>query len=531
MKICKIRLFPDDVTIKTKPKTPLGDAIKEAEILLNLPCGGEGRCGKCIVRVISSPPAPSVEDRKFLSDESIKDGLRLACRLVIEDDIEIEIPKSTMLAGVGAKWEEVSILRDRGEAAGEIILSLDLGTTNIAGAIVDKTTGEILAQASVTNPQAVFGADVISRINAVSKNPDDLKKLQKLVIESISDLTEKITHSIGLKNEDISGATLCGNPTMEHLFLGIDPVPIAYAPFTPRFTEAQKVKATDIGLPINPDAEVYVFPVLSGYVGGDTLAFVWSSRIHESEDIVLGIDVGTNGEIVLGKSGNLLACSAAAGPAFEGSHIKHGMRADVGAIEAVKISSGKTELSVKGDVAPRGICGSGLIDTVAQMLKEGIIDPKGRINGDAGSSRYSDRIKKVEGVMEFILYGNGAEAISITQKDIREVQLAKGAIRSGADILTEEMGIDPGDIKTVLIAGSFGNYLKAESIAKIGLVPKELKDRIRFVGDAALSGAVEAASDPNARRGIERLSEEIRYIELSSDKRFNDYFIRRLSFD
>ncbi len=530
MKICKIRLFPDDVTIKTKPKTPLIDAIKEAEILLNLPCGGEGRCGKCVVRVISTPPAPSVEEKKFLSDESIEDGLRLACRLVIEDDIDIEIPRSTRLAGVGAKWEEVSVLRDRG-SAGEIFLSLDLGTTNIAGAIIEKTTGEILAQASVTNPQAVFGADVISRINAVSKNPDNLGKLQKLVIESISDLTEKIIDRIGLKKEDISGATLCGNPTMEHLFLGIDPVPIAFAPFAPRFVEAQKVKAKDIGLPIAPGAEVYVFPVLSGYVGGDTLAFVWSSRIHESEDFVLGIDVGTNGEIVLGKRGRLFACSAAAGPAFEGSHIKHGMRADVGAIEGVKISGGKIELSVKGNATPRGICGSGLIDAVAEMLKEGIIDPKGRIGDDAGSGQYSERIRKVDRVMEFILYDNGADAISITQKDIREIQLAKGAIRSGADILTEEMGIGPGDIKTVLIAGSFGNYLKAESIAKIGLVPKELKERIRFVGDAALSGAVEAASDPDAKKGIERLSQEIRYIELSSDKRFNDYFIRRLSFN
>lgn len=531
MKICKIKLFPDDVTIKTKPKTSLVDAIKEAEILLNLPCGGEGRCGKCLVRVISRPTAPSVEDKKFLSDESIRDGLRLACRLVIEDDIEIEIPKSTRLAGIGAKWEEVSVLKERGEVVGEIILSLDLGTTNIAGATLDKTTGEILAQASVTNPQAVFGADVISRINAVSKNPDDLKNLQKLVIESISDLTEKITDRIGLKKKDVSGATVCGNPTMEHLFLGIDPVSIAYAPFAPRFTEAQKIKAEDIGLSIAPDAQVYVFPVLSGYVGGDTLAFIWSSRIHESEDFVLGIDVGTNGEIVLGKKGDLLACSAAAGPAFEGSHIKHGMRGDVGAIEGVKIKGGKIELSVKGNVIPRGICGSGLIDAVAQMLKEGIIDSKGRINDDAKSGPYSERIRKVDGVMEFLLYENGTGTISITQKDIREIQLAKGAIRSGADILTEEMGIGTDDIKTVLIAGSFGNYLKGESIAKIGLVPKELKDRIRFVGDAALSGAVEAASNPNARRGIERLSKEIRYIELSSDKRFNDYFIRRLSFD
>lgn len=552
----RVDLLPEGVCVTVDSGTPLVELLKEKGILLNLPCGGEGRCGKCIVKVVpkNGPGVgnlpdemiPGDDERKFLSDKSLKAGLRLACRLVVTADIEVTIPRSSRLAGAGRAWEGMDVLGEEDDfSAGGFSLAVDVGTTSIAAAVVgggDRTknrAGGIIAHASALNPQVTFGADVISRINAVTKDGENLENQQKLVLGAVNGLIEKLTGRLGIEPTDIRGATFAGNPTMEHLLLGIDPISIAHAPFNPAFTGAEKRSAEKLGLNIDPNGEAYIFPVISGYVGGDTLAFVWSSRIHESEDIILGIDIGTNGEIVLGNRERILACSAAAGPAFEGSQIRDGMRADFGAIEGVVIKGDEVELTVKGNntggdsKSPIGICGSGIFDAVDQLVKTKVISESGRINKNDVSPGLMARIKKTGSVMEFVFHEDGddsGEAIGITQKDIREVQLAKGAIRSGAEILLTEMGIGWEEIKTVLIAGAFGNFLKTESIVGVGLLPKRLRERIRFVGDAALTGAVEAALDDDAKRGIERLAETIDYIELSSDKRFNDIFIKRLSF-
>jgi uncharacterized 2Fe-2S/4Fe-4S cluster protein (DUF4445 family) len=524
----RVTIHPENLTIDVTFGTSFADVLKKADIPINLPCGGEGRCGKCIVKVLSAAPPPTPEEKNFLSKEHLDDGLRLACRLTIQDDIVVEVPRSTRVSGVGKTWEDVHLFTDGGEIPDALLLSVDLGTTNIAAAVIDPEKGNILAQTSAKNPQASYGADVISRITAVSKNPVALNEQQRLVVDEVNRLSEKLTGHLGTTPGAIAGAAVCGNPTMEHLFLGIDPVPIAFSPFTPRFTTAQEVRASDIGLVEVPDGEVYVFPVISGYVGGDTLAFIWSSRIFQSEGIILGIDIGTNGEIVLGNKEAIAACSAAAGPAFEGSHIRDGMRADIGAIEGVSITGGRIELSVKGGGTPKGICGSGLIDAASQLLRAHVIDPTGRIQKDGES--FPDRVQKKNGITEFVLYQNESLSIGITQKDIREIQLAKGAIRSGVEILMEERGVSWDDITMVLIAGSFGNYLKGESIADVGLVSESVRDRIHFVGDAALMGAVEAVSSEKTRKEIEILATKINYIELSSDKRFNEHFVRWLSF-
>lgn len=559
MRKVTVDILPEGVSVTADSGTALIEILKENGVLLNLPCGGEGRCGKCIVKVapkggadggalpkaLLKDMAPGDDERRFLSDNDLSAGLRLACRLAVTEDIEVTIPRSSRLAGAGRAWEGMDVLGEGGDPRErELYLAVDVGTTSIAAAVVGggdagkKGDGGIIAHASALNPQISYGADVISRINAVAKDGDNLDRQKKLVIGAVNELIEKLTKKLNVEPADIKGATFAGNPTMEHLLLGIDPASIAHAPFAPVFTGAEKRKAEELGLKIDPKGEAYVFPVISGYVGGDTLAFVWSSRIHESEDMVLGIDIGTNGEIVLGSKDRLLACSAAAGPAFEGSQIRDGMRADFGAIEGVVIRGDKVELTVKGNdsdsnYVPIGICGSGIFDAVDQLVKAKVVGKSGRITKNDAPQKLTDRVRKTGSVTEFVLYHDGDKdggGVGITQKDIREVQLAKGAIRSGAEILLTEMGIGWDDIKTVLIAGAFGNFLKTESIVGVGLIPKSMEERIRFVGDAALTGAVEAVLDDEAKEGIERLAESIDYIELSSDKRFNDLFIQRLIF-
>lgn len=527
----RVTILPERLHFTGEAGESLAAVMGESGILVNFPCGGQGRCGKCVVRVTKGAADPTPEERKFLSQAALAEGMRLACRLIVAGDMTIEIPPGSRVAGTGKGWEEVRVLSKSSGPFGPLFLAVDLGTTSIAAALTDRTTQEVLALGSVLNPQASFGADVISRINAVIADNKALARQQALAAGAIYDLTVKLTAGIGTTTAAIEGMTLAGNPTMEHLFLGIDPSPIAFAPFTPSFRGAQEAAAEDLGISLAPRARAWVFPVLSGYVGGDTLAFIWSAKIHESDEAILGIDIGTNGEIVLGNRRRLLSCSTAAGPAFEGAHIRDGMRADVGAIEGVVIDNDTVKISVKGNGRPRGICGSGLIDAVAQMKKSHLIDPKGRIVDNSTSPHLRDRVRKSDGVTEFALFADKKTTVGITQKDIREIQLAKGAIHSGVRILLDEMGIGWGDIDRVLIAGAFGNYLKRTSIVGVGLLPESLLDKIAFVGDAALTGATDAALSDRARTQIEGLADRVHYIELSSDKRFADLFINSLSFE
>jgi uncharacterized 2Fe-2S/4Fe-4S cluster protein (DUF4445 family) len=341
----------------------------------------------------------------------------------------------------------------------------------------------------------------------------------------------KLSRKLGLSSARVHEVVVAGNPTMEHLFLGRDPTPIAYAPFTPAFRQPQRSTASELGLGADAVTSVWVFPILSGYVGGDTVAFMWSARMHESDEMILGLDIGTNGEIILGNRKRLLTCSTAAGPAFEGTHIRDGMRADLGAIEGVSIKADEVSLTVKGGTSPRGICGSGLFDAVSEMRRNGLIDGAGRITPDTTSPMLRERVVADNGSTRFILSSGASGSIGITQKDIREIQLAKGAMHAGIRVLLAEMGIGWDGIDRVLVAGAFGNYLKPESIVGVGMLPPSLRDRIVFVGDAALSGAVEAARSDSAKQGIEDLAGRAGYIELSADRRFNDLFISSLLFE
>jgi uncharacterized 2Fe-2S/4Fe-4S cluster protein (DUF4445 family) len=526
-----VMIMPEGTSRSAQSGTALLDVLRGSDILVNLPCGGEGRCGACRITVVNGTAPPTPEDLRHIPEPEIKRGRRLACRLVITGDITVEVPAASRVAGTGTTWEEVSVLSDRTVPAEGLALAVDLGTTSIAAALIARPSGDVLAHASALNPQAAFGADVISRINAVIKDHNTLSLQQSLAVRTIIDLLEKLSGKLGLSLSHVREVVIAGNPTMEHLFLGKDPTQIAYAPFTPGFLKAQRLRSSALGFKIHSKAPVWVFPILSGYVGGDTMAFIWSARMHESDEMILGLDIGTNGEIVLGNKDRLVACSTAAGPAFEGSHIKDGMRADLGAIEAVAITGDEVILGVKGKTLPRGICGSGLFDAVSEMRRNGLINSAGRIMVDTASPGLRERIAFDNGSRRFILFSDLSQSVGITQKDIREIQLAKGAMHAGIRVLLAEMGIRWEEIDRILVAGAFGNYLKTESIVGVGMLPASLKKKIVFVGDAALSGAIEAARTGLAKDGIEALAARVHYIELSADQRFNDFFISSLLFE
>lgn len=418
-------------------------------------------------------------------------------------------------------------------------IAFDIGTTTVVGYLVDFGSGRVLAASATGNPQKVYGADVISRINHASVGPEGLKQLQDKVVSAINDIINRLLAENGVKAQEVYEAAVVGNTTMSHLFLGIDPTYLAPAPFIPAFRQPVEVSPGELGLNIHPAGRVHVLPNISGYVGSDTVGMMLAARLDRREGICLALDMGTNGELVLVGRGRILTCSTAAGPAFEGAQIKDGMRAAEGAIEAVQIKEdGEVHLKVIGKAVPHGICGSGLIDAVAQLLKVGIINRSGRIQepgkGVKLHSRLESRIRKGDGGYEFVLApGNdssGGDDIVITQKDVRELQLAKGAILAGIRVLLLEMGITPDSITEILLAGAFGNYIKKESALAIGLLPEVPPHRIISVGNAAGEGAVLALMSKAEQERAFSLVRVAEYMELSGRQDFQNEFVDALYF-
>lgn len=405
-------------------------------------------------------------------------------------------------------------------------IAIDIGTTTVVAYLLDLRKGEIDV-ASAMNPQAKRGADVISRIDYASKG--GLKELQSLIVNEINSLITQLCERQGIDPRDIYDITVVGNTTMMHLFLGVSPKYIAISPYTPVFTKSLLLRASDVGININPGGMCYVFPNISGYVGADTVGVILSTGLYKGDGVKLAIDIGTNGEMVLKDGDRLLSCSTAAGPAFEGANITYGMRGARGAIDHVSIDDGEIIVHVIDDVEPIGICGSGLLDAVAVMLELGILDETGRIIKPEGSM-FEKFVREGNNGPEFILEAHNKE-IPINQKDIRELQLAKGAIRAGIETLLEEAGKTYSDIETIYLAGAFGTYLNPESAVKIGLLPPISLSRIYSVGNAAGEGAKLALIDREFREIAEDIYKRVRYIELSSRKDFQDKFMNSLYFE
>ncbi len=407
-------------------------------------------------------------------------------------------------------------------------VAVDVGTTTVVATLMDLTTGAAAAVASNLNAQAPFGADVISRIARTRMEETAAAELQRTVIGTINGLLEEVYAAAGVGPERTYEMVVAGNATMLHLLLGVDAHAISVAPFVPAFREPLDLAAAELGIGIHPEGRIQLLPSIGAYVGADIVAGIQATGLTREPELRLFVDVGTNGEIVLGNAERVLATASPAGPAFEGGHIRAGMRAADGAIEGVSLTEGEVRLQVIGDAEPRGICGSGLIDAVAQLRLVGLLDASGRLArpDQVPDHPLADRLVELDGMRAFLL----APGVPLTQRDIRELQSAKGAISTGINALMEILGVTAADLHQVLLAGSFGTYINPASARVIGLVPPVSVDRIVAVGNAAGEGAKMALLSFREREMAFDLLRRVEYVELSGQEGFNEAFLEAVRF-
>jgi uncharacterized 2Fe-2S/4Fe-4S cluster protein (DUF4445 family) len=420
-------------------------------------------------------------------------------------------------------------------------LALDIGTTTVVGAITNLRTGAVEAVKSALNGQAAFGADVISRASFVMTEPDGLERLHARIAETINTLVAELSQMSGVRADQVYEAVAVGNATMLHLLLGISPEPISVAPFIPAVDGLMTLPAAEAGLKLHPHARLSMLPHLGAYVGADIVGGILATGLARNKDrkLRLMIDVGTNGEIVLGSADRTICTAAPAGPAFEGAQIRCGMRASDGAIEGVRIDrlAGEVSLQIIGGdhLVPLGICGSGLVDVVAELVNAGLVDASGKLLTPDQAARAGltaslvERLVTVDGVRAFLLSAS-EHNIVLTQPDVRALQFAKGAIAAGVQVLLDTLGVNAADLHEVLLAGSFGSYINPASARTIGLVPWVPVERVVAVGNAAGEGAKISLLSFREREAASQLPRFIEYLELSGRPEFNDIFMEVLAF-
>jgi uncharacterized 2Fe-2S/4Fe-4S cluster protein (DUF4445 family) len=486
-------------------------------------------------------PEPSLADQQT-DIERVLAGL---------DDLELRVDLA-VLRSIGQRLraadfkvtavivDDVLIDVQPGDTTGELLgIAFDLGTTTVVATLLDLATGTPLAVASMLNKQQPFGADVITRISATMLDPAALDTLARLAHETLTELAGEVCAQAGADPADVAEVAIAGNATMTHIALGIDPEPLGVAPFIMSARQLPEVLAADLDIPAHPRARAFLFPAFGAYVGGDITAGLLASGMNRDARTRLFIDIGTNCEIVLGNRDWLLATAAPAGPAFEGAAIRCGMRAADGAIEAVAIAPDGLSLTVIGDCKPAGLCGSGLVDAVAGLVKAGLLDHSGRLVSDEAAAALlpalAPRLTMLGQERVFVLHwlgepGDVSASIYLSQRDVRELQFAKAAIATGWRVLLEEAGLAPGDIQQVLLAGSFGSYLSPSSAIALGLVPKLPLLRVVSAGNVAGEGAKMALLSVRERAAALALLTEVRYVELSDRSGFNDAFVDQLQF-
>lgn len=489
MKSYRVNFAEEHTSVVVQEGMTVMEARRLAGLAPDAPCGGQGKCGKCKILI---------NGKTFLS-----------CQTAVHGDITVETMKETK-----NKIMEEGIRRDVTVAPGKIpeevempmLAAVDLGTTSLVVYLMDGKTGEQLSVKSMRNPQQQYGADVVSRCSYALENGG--KALASCVREAVNLLLREAALECNRSREDILGVVMVGNSCMHHLFLEIPTDTLVIAPYKPKVLDEVSVSAVSCGIYSHPKAWIKWLPNIGGFVGADTTACILASGMDRSNGITLMVDIGTNGEMVLGNKDGLIACSTAAGPAFEGAKITCGMRGSEGAIDHVYLENGKIKYHVIGEGDPLGICGSGLLDAAACFLEMGVVKESGR--------------------MEKSWYFT--PKIYINQKDIRELQLAKAAIAAGIRQMCRYRGIEVREIKQLLLAGAFGNYLNPESACAIGLLPAELKDRIRLIGNAAGEGARIAALNEKEYEKCVHLARKTEFIELAMNSEFQDAYVEELSF-
>ncbi len=470
----KITILPDNRIWEIEKGLRLRDALLAAGEIVDAPCGGQGTCGKCKV---------------LCQGEAV-----LACQTPVDRDLTVTLPPDT-----GGPL---------GDPQAGSFLAFDIGTTTLTCQVLDRL-GHILQAASVRNPQVGFGADVVSRIRAASAGH------RQMLTAQIRSAMEALIWKLCANPQEIETVCVVGNPAMQQLFLGKDLSNLAQIPFKPILCKPEMTDCAPF-LPICPRAKLLIVPDISGFVGADTVAAVLSCGMQDTDELTLLVDIGTNAELVLGNRQKMVACAAAAGPALEGANISCGMRYAPGAIHRVRIENGR--LCWEGAQKPVGICGSGLIDAVACALELGLVNQRGKILDDPGSSAQGNRCIRI------------ADGVSLTQEDIRQVQLAKGAIRAGIGLMMQHMDVTFGDIHHVVLAGTFGATIDPASACRIGLLPDALLPKARGVGNAAVYGAAILAADPGKLDITQRILDITHYLDLSTHPAFPKTFAKAMRF-
>lgn len=467
-------------TLSASHGANLLEVLRENNFAPDAPCGGNGACGKCKVKV---------------NGEDV-----LSCNYRIHSDITVELPQkaTTEVLTSGA---DISIPVD--PVCPGNLAAFDIGTTTVVCFLLSPDGKEIAVE-SMLNPQQPYGADVISRIQRAMKG--DREALTNSIRKGMTELLRRCCEKGKITPKEIGTVSVVGNPCMQQLFMGMDVSNLAAVPFAPVITKAEIAEAKDF-LPICENAALLIVPDISGYVGADTMGCVLSTKLYEAEDTVLMVDIGTNGEMVLSHKGRMVACSTAAGPALEGANIQCGMRGSPGAIDHVTLDG----IRVIGNAEPVGICGSGLIDAVAVMLNKGLLNKRGRVQSEDHNYPLT-------------------ESVYLTQEDIRQVQMAKGAIAAGIHLMAEYLGINVSDIDRCILAGAFGSFMDPESACRIGLLPEELRGRIKAAGNIAGSGSKLLAMNKGQLALSQALVERIEFLELASLPNFQRVFAKNMNF-
>jgi len=512
---------------------------RRAGVIIESPCNGSGTCGKCKVKIVS----PQKEEE-----------IVLACHTTAQEDLTVEIIERHDSDNLQIKQEGLAsaieidsiitkqyladqdvtevyrkqewIATEQGNTEKEIYgLSIDIGTTTLVVSLVNLLIGKELSATGALNPQSRLGQDVLSRIRYASKE-QGLLEMNQLLIEELNKMILEVITEAGVSLDHVYELVLSGNTCMLHLAVKADPKELGKYPYTPMVRGGNSIVANDLGIYASPSAEAYLAPIISAYVGGDITSGILVSRLPQRKDTSLFIDIGTNGEIVLATDGKLAVTSTAAGPAFEGMNISCGMRAAPGAVEGFSLTTdGERKLKNIGDQKAVGICGSGLLDIVAAMVQNGVIEGNGKFSKSMNEN-LSALLTQVNGKPVFSI----AEEVYLSQPDIRQVQLAKGAIRAGIEALLAYQSITVADVDRVLIAGSFGYHLNPDSLIAIGLLPEAFRDKIEFLGNTSKTGGQAFLLNQQSRLDISQTIDEIGVLELATVENFDRLFVECLKF-
>jgi len=551
-----IKFIPGGRTVSVNVETNLLEAARKEGVYIPAPCDGTGTCGKCRVKISADQRGNYKEaPHRHLTQAEYAEGWVLACQCIVFGDLEIKLEQHTdeglkILSDGQAvnvnlepwitKYFDASSAKTIVNAGEELIatepgdtsqtlygVAVDIGTTTLVVALIDLLDGREITFASGLNPQARHAQDVLSRIK-LGSTPKGLRLLYDELISELNNLIYEVAANAHILASNIYEAVFSGNTTMLHLATGTNPVSLGKYPYETALECGEQIKAANIGLAINPKGQVYLPPIISAYVGADITSGILAVNLANQKGITLFVDIGTNGEMVLSVNGQLTATSTAAGPAFEGMNITCGMRASRGAIELVSLSGDDIEIRTIANAPPIGLCGSGLLDVVGELAANGGVDKNGRFQTSSKPPDFAwkDKFDLLEDKPVFRIAG----PVYLSQKDVRQVQLAKAAVRAGIEIMLRANNLTAHLVDRVLIAGSFGFHLRTVSLINLGLLPREFNDRVEYVGNTSKSGAHAFLLNYHLRDELKQLVQKVNVLELGNDPAFEKTFVQALSF-